>query len=92
MELTELESRYMDLIANCEMNSGAPLDADAINTFIWADERAAALGISAHALGGVMSSLQKKGLIWLCLDEADPNDNGVGFTEDGFQAWKEDQA
>lgn len=89
--MTNLETRYMSLIATCEMNAnnGAePKVADDVNTYTWPEERAADLGITERALGGVMTSLQNKGLIWVSIDPSDPDDNGVGFTEEGFDAWR----
>jgi hypothetical protein len=86
--LTDLEGLYLDLIAHCEMNSGngaTPEAADDVNTYTWADQRARDLGITEKGVGGVMSSLTQKGLIW-STDEGD--DSGVGFTEAGFEAWK----
>ena len=91
--MTNLEINLMNLIARCEMNQingGVPESADDVNTYIWADERGAEMGISEKAVGGVMSSLQAKGLIWVCIDRADPDDSGMGFTEAGFAAWSAD--
>ncbi len=89
--LTNLEFNYMNEIARCEMNSinGArPECANEVDTYIWADERAANLGISEKALGGVMSSLIQKGLI-SCSWEENPADSGVSFTEAGYKVWDE---
>ena len=88
--LTQNEIGLLNSIARCEMNqiNGAvPECANEVNTYIWADERAPELGISEKAFGGVMSSLQNKGLIWVCIDRQDPDDSGMGFTEAGFAAW-----
>jgi len=92
-KMTDLEINLMNLIARCEMNQingGVPESADDVNTYIWADERAAEMSITAKAVGGVMSSLQTKGLIWVCIDRADPDDSGMGFTDAGFASWNTD--
>ena len=89
--LTEKEIRFMNLIARCEMNqiNGAvPETANDVNTYTWADERAADMGISEKAVGGIMSSLMEKGFIGCTTDEGD--DNGVWFTDAGFAAWDAD--
>lgn len=92
--LTQNEITLLNSIARCEMNrinGGVPECADDVNTYIWAEERAGELGISEKAVGGVMSSLQNKGLIWVCVDRKDPDDSGIGFTETGFVAWNDDE-
>lgn len=92
-DLTQNEINYLNSIARCEMNQingGVPECADDVDTYIWADERAGELKISEKAVGGVMSSLQNKNLIWVCVDRDEPTDSGVGFTEAGFAAWLAD--
>ena len=92
--LTQNEINLMNSIARCEMNQingGVPESADDVNTYIWADERARELGISENAVGGVMTSLQQKGCIWVCIDRVDPDDSGMGFTEAGFTTWIADE-
>lgn len=89
--LTDLEINYLDNIAFCEMNvtnGGTPESDDDVNTYTWADERAGCLGITEKGIGGVMSSLVKKGLIWSVIDREDRDDDGVGFTGLGFEVWK----
>lgn len=91
--LTQNEIALLNSIARCEMNqiNGAvPECAEDVNTYIWADERAPNMGISEKAFGGVMSSLQNKGLIWVCIEKSDPDESGMGFTEAGFEAWSAD--
>jgi len=86
--MTNLEIKLMNLFARCEMNSingAVPQSADDVNTYTWADERAAELGITEKGVGGVMSSLMAKGFIGCTTDEGD--DNGVWFTDAGFAAW-----
>ena len=88
--MTELEIKFMNIIARCEMNQingGVPETADDVNTYVWADERAAAMEISEKAVGGVMASLVKKELIGVYVEKSDPDDSGVWFTEAGFAAW-----
>jgi hypothetical protein len=85
--MTDLQMQFMNLIARCEMNqiNGAvPHCADDVNTYLWADERASAMGISEKAVGGVITSLQTAGLIGIYIDK---DDSGVWFTEAGFAAW-----
>jgi len=94
IHLTQNEIDLLNSIARCEMNqiNGAvPESANDVNTYIWAAERAAELGISEKALGGAMSSLQNKGLIWVCIERSDPGDSGMGLTETGFAAWNADE-
>jgi len=89
--LTKLEREYMDLIAYCEMNTSngsRPESYIEVNTYNWADERAAELGISEKALGGVMASLAQKGLIDSYPAGRDDPDGGVWFTEEGFKVWE----
>ena len=103
-KLTDLEFRLMDNIAHCEMgplNTGTPTCADEANTFLWLDDRAVALGISAQSAGGVLTSLKKKGFIGVLSPNVkmsnnpqaqrnngrDP-DGGVWFTDAGFEVWK----
>jgi hypothetical protein len=93
MTITDLEMKLMNNIARCEMNqiNGAvPESAHDVNTYIWPDERSADLGISEQAFGGVMTSLQRKGLIWVCIDSHDLDDSGMGFEAAGFDAWNAD--
>lgn len=88
--MTNLEIKLMNLMARCEMNQingGVPECANDVNTYIWPEERAADMGISENAVGGVMTSLQAKGYIWVCIEKTDPDDSGFGFTEAGFAAW-----
>lgn len=91
--LTDKEFELLNLWAYCEMNqiNGArPETADDVHTYTWADERAAEMGISEKAVGGIMSSLLEKGLIGCTTDEGD--DNGVWFTEAGYEAWNAREA
>lgn len=106
--LTELEAKLLNIIAHCEMNpsNGAdPESASDVNTYLWAEDRATAMGISLNAVGGVLSSLSNKGLIEMDAPTVkmsaspaeqrmaghDP-DGRLGFTEAGFEAWKSTQA
>ena len=92
--LTQNEIGLLNSIARCEMNSNngdVPDFAFDVNTYVWAGERGGELGLSEKAVGGVMSSLQSKGLIWVCIDSVDPDDSGMGFTEAGFAAWSADE-
>jgi hypothetical protein len=88
--LTSHEINYLNIIARCEMNQlngGVPTCADDVNTYVWADERAANMGISEKAIGGVMASLVKKELIGVHIEKSNLDDSGVWFTEAGFAAW-----
>ena len=92
-KLTDKQINYMNIIARCLMNSingAVPESADEVDTFVWADERAANMGISEKALGGVMSSLQNEEYIWVSIDNRYPDESGVGFTEKGFNVWSAD--
>lgn len=89
--MTNLEKMYMDQIAYCEMNSGngaRPGSAADVNTYAWADERAAEMGINENQLGGVIASLIKKGFIGYIEPCADDPDGGVWFTDAGYAAWE----
>lgn len=103
--LTNLEAALLTEIALCEMNSsnGAePDQASDVHTYLWADERASNLGISEQAVGGVLTSLQTKGLIGVIAPNCKPNandrdgrrigdrdpDGAVWFTDAGFAAYK----
>jgi len=86
--MTNLEIKFMNIIARCEMNqiNGAvPESAHDVNTYTWADERAADMGISEKALGGVIASLIQKDFIACTTGEGD--DNGTCFLDAGFEAW-----
>lgn len=65
-----------------QINGAGPESHHDVNTDIWAEEK---------AVGGVMSSLQNKGLIWACIDRQDPDYSGCGFTEADFEAWSADE-
>jgi hypothetical protein len=88
--LTDFEFRYLDLIAYDEMtavNGGEPETYSDVHVYNWSDERAADLGISEQALGGIMSSLIQKGLI--VVNEPDNRyDSTVSMTRVGFAAWR----
>jgi hypothetical protein len=80
----------MNIIARChwnQINGAVPTCADDVDTYTWADERASDLGVSEKALGGIMSSLAKKGLICAYKDSENPDASSVCFTEAGFAAW-----
>lgn len=90
--LTDLEFRALELFAHCEMNTtngATPTSHHDVYTYLWADERAANLGISGQAMGGVLTSLGAKGLALIekpAPKKGDP-DGGFHLTEAGFEAW-----
>lgn len=89
-QLTELEFQLMDLYAHCEMtqlNGATPTQYKDVNTYLWADERAAALEISEQAVGGLLTSLQNKGFIGVVKPTRQDKDGSFWFTETGFDAW-----
>jgi hypothetical protein len=89
---TDLEYRMMDTIAHSEYtqdNGATPTDYKSVNVWLWADEFGRAIGISAKAAGGVLSSLDQKGAIGMDVS-GKKKDNAVWFTEAGFAAWKAD--
>lgn len=103
--LTALEAKLLNNIAYDEMNSSntrTPVSHDEVHCYLWLDERANALGISEQAAGGVLTSLQKKGLIGVEAPNCKHNDEeregtrrgnrdpdgGVWFTEAGFAAFQ----
>lgn len=88
--ITELELRAMNYYAFDEMNptNGArPSCADDVACYVWLDEMAAGLNISQAQAKGVLGSLVAKGLAYV-IEEDNPEDNGFGFTAEGFAAWK----
>lgn len=93
MSMTDLEMKLMNEFARCEMNeiNGAvPESASDVFTHLWADERAAALGISEQAVGGLLTSLAKKGFCVVLKQNRYEPDGGFEFTEAGFEAWNAD--
>jgi hypothetical protein len=94
IKITDMEFHLLNLWARCEMNqiNGArPDSAVDVNTYIWADERAADMKISARAVGGIMTSLSEKGLVHYCI-ESDKDESGVMFSEAGYDAWAAEEA
>lgn len=92
VSVTELEAKALTHYAYDEMNqnNGAqPESADDVDCYLWVDQLAAALDIKISAAKGVVGSLTAKGLISI-IQEDDPNDTGICFTEEGFNAWKLD--
>jgi hypothetical protein len=88
--MTDLEFAALNLFAYCEMNQingSRPESHKDVHTYLWADQRAAALGITEQAFGGVLTSLQSKGLITVSAPSPDDKDSGVSFTEQGYAAW-----
>jgi len=102
--LTNLEAQLLNDIAYDEMtasNGARPESANEASAYLWADERAARLGISEKAVGGVLTSLQKKGLIGVTAPNCKHNeeerngtrranrdpDGAVWFTDAGYEAF-----
>lgn len=95
MALTQLQYLFMDAVAHCEMNQGngaTPECADEVNTYLWADERAAKLKITRQAVGGVITSLTEAGMIGVRTADKKDKDGAAWFTEEGFEAWAEYRA
>lgn len=89
--LTKFQFAVMDQISHCEMNqnNGAtPTCAGDVNTYLWADLRAEAIGITVYAFGGVVSSLQNAGLIGVAGPSRSDPDGGIWFTDEGYVAWE----
>jgi hypothetical protein len=87
---TDLEYGMMDVIAHAEhnqTNGATPTQKSDVHTWLWADEFGKALGISAQAAGGVLSSLEQKGALWMDVS-GKKEDHAVGFEQAGFDAWK----
>jgi hypothetical protein len=83
MALTDLQNKMLKKIARSEMtqiNGAEPSTAD--QTLTWAD-----CALESHADGGVFTSLQKIGFVWI-QNEPDKRDSVVGLTETGFTAYK----
>lgn len=95
MTTTALQAKLLDLLAHSEWNSNngaTPECAEDVNTWFFADILAGDMGISEHALGGVVTSLQEAGLIGVNIvtkaqHRRTGDDSGIWFTEAGFNAW-----
>lgn len=60
---------------------------DATMMWWWPSDLCLQIGLSEQELGGVASSLIKKGLITIHPSERTDEDDTVSFTEAGFKAW-----
>lgn len=88
---TALEQKLLVDIALDEMNTsnGAePQSHTEVHCYLWADERASRLGVSEQAIGGLLTSLQKKGAIGVSPQCRQDPDGGIWFTEFGFDVYK----
>jgi len=87
MKLTELETQLIHHITHNDYVAIHP-DMTAAETEIWwwPNDLAIDMGICEKALGGVASSLVKKGLIDLAGEGTD--EAVVGLTEEGFALWR----
>jgi len=89
MKLTDLEFNLMTTIAHNEMNTtngATPKVYTDVNCYLWVDEFASELGVPMNVVKGALGSLTTKGAIWI-INEPKREDDGVGFTEAGFDAW-----
>lgn len=87
MHLTELETQLIHHITHNDYVEIHPdMTAADTESWWWPDELAINMKISEQAVGGVASSLVKKGLIGL-IDEG-TDDAGVWLTEKGFALWR----
>ena len=89
--LTDLQFAVMDNIAHDLFNptNGAdPESASDVHCYLWAEERARDLGLSAQQVGGLLTGLDTAGLLWMQKPSKGDPDGGCGFTEAGFEAWK----
>jgi hypothetical protein len=89
--MTDLEFKLFDTMAHCEMtacNGDTPTSHSQIWTYLWADERASALGVSEQAIGGLFTSLAAKGFAHIQKPTKGDPDGGFTATEAGFNAWK----
>lgn len=85
--VTTLEANLLREYALDQMNPSGGSEPECsgdVSCYVWADERAGALGISAKGVGGVLSSLTQKGLAAVFSD--DPDD-GFCFTEAGYKVY-----
>ncbi len=89
-QFTPKEMLLLENIAHSEMcaaNGATPESAADTNSYLWADERASALGISEQAVGGLLTTLQAKAAIGVTRPTRQDPDGGVWFTDGGFTAW-----
>lgn len=84
-EMQLLENIAHDEVTTC--NGATPTKADETSAYLWADDRAKALGITGQAIGGLLTSLQTKGAIGVSAACREDPDGGVWFTEAGLAAW-----
>lgn len=85
MQLTEKEAKLLDAIVNNDYSAGDPTAP----TWTWAAIDAA--GMNEQVGGGVLTSLQNKGLVTVDFYERDDRGEDlyqVGLTDAGRKAWK----
>ncbi len=96
--LTNLQFGVLNEMAHSEFtqdNGSTPDTAVSVNVWFWPDEMAKELGITEHALGGVVASLVNAGLVEVHIvskkDKKRYNDEStIAFTQAGFDAWQAD--
>ena len=87
MNTTKLEAQLLNRIAyNDYVEIFEGMVAADTQTWWWPGQFAIDLGISEKALGGVVASMVKKGLV--CLVDEGTGDAAIWMTEAGFTAWR----
>lgn len=100
--LTRNQIELLEVFANCEMNGANGSieyllsdsgDAQMTWTYLWADERASAMGVSEQVIGGILTSLQNEGMISMLRPGkgagcSGDKDGSFIMTPEGFAAWK----
>ena len=86
MKLTNLEKQMLENIANSEYNDVTGYSPEsAEETFGWYYPEYLDEGMDTNQVRGVITSLVKKGLVTVDLDE---DDNTISMTDDGFNTYK----
>jgi len=87
--MTERQNAVMNWIAFNEMtpcNGARPESVDDTHVYLWIDEISNDCGFTVNETKGVIGSLVEAGLAYTN-PESNPDDSGLGMTEQGFAAW-----